>query len=45
MTHKEAFDIITKGDNKTKPEHFNPKVLDVFIKNEYQIERIFNFIV
>jgi len=45
LTHKEAFEIITKGDNKTNPEHFNPEVLKVFIENEYQIEKIFDFIV
>ncbi|MGM0641341.1 MAG: HD-GYP domain-containing protein, partial [Thermotogota bacterium] len=45
MTHKEAFDIITKGDNKTNPIHFNADVLDVFIKNQYQFEKIFDFIV
>jgi HD-GYP domain-containing protein (c-di-GMP phosphodiesterase class II) len=45
MDHNAAFEIITKGDNKTRPEHFKPEVLDVFIKNQYQIEKIFNFIV
>jgi HD-GYP domain-containing protein (c-di-GMP phosphodiesterase class II) len=45
MDHNAAFEIITKGDNKTNPEHFNPEVLKVFIENEYQIEKIFDFIV
>jgi len=31
-SHQEAFDIITKGDDKTKPEHFDPEVLSIFIE-------------
>lgn len=45
LTHEEALDIITKGDEKTKPEHFRKDLIDILVKNQYQIEKIFNFII
>ena len=32
FTHEEAFDVITRGDNRTMPDHFDPKVLGAFTK-------------
>jgi len=30
LKHREAVLILTKGDGRTLPEHFDPRVLDVF---------------
>lgn len=42
LSHKEVFEIITKGDEKTKPEHFDPKVLKIFIEVAPKFEEIYN---
>jgi len=31
LSHQEAFKIITEGDARTKPAHFDPKVLKAFV--------------
>ena len=41
FSHQETFDIITKGDNKTSPEHFDPDILDVFIEINNEFSEIF----
>lgn len=39
--HKSVFEIITKGDGRTMPSHFDPKVLEIFRKNDQIFEEIF----
>jgi len=39
--HKQAFTIITEGDVKTKPDHFDPDVLRTFIQISPVFEEIF----
>lgn len=41
-THREAFEILTKGDGKTMPEHFDPKVLNAFIEVASDFNDIFH---
>jgi putative two-component system response regulator len=41
LTHEEALDIITHGDGRTLPEHFDPSVLHAFWLYHRQFEDIF----
>jgi len=38
--HQRAVEIITRGDGRTLPEHFDPAVLDAFINLEDKFKRI-----
>lgn len=46
FSHAQAYDIITKGDGRTDPKHFDPVVLNAFIKNDavfnsiYKVEEV-----
>lgn len=42
LYHGAAFRIITEGDDRTRPDHFDPDVLDAFIRNAQEFDRIFN---
>lgn len=42
LEHAEAFRIITEGDGRTMPEHFDPDVLNAFIGVADELDNIFN---
>lgn len=42
FSHEKSVEIISEGDGRTRPEHFNPKLLDIFMKNEKEINEIYN---
>ena len=41
LTHKETCEIIRWGDERTKPQHFDPEVLKTFFKLEKSFEKIY----
>lgn len=41
LTHEEAYRIILRGDAKTRPEQFDPEVLNVFEKIHRRLEDIY----
>ena len=42
LTHEEALEIIAKGDGRTRPEHFDPELLKIFVENSKQINELWN---
>ncbi len=42
LEHEETFNIITKGDGRTRPEHFDPEVLNAFIRESPEFNEIYN---
>lgn len=42
FTHEESIKILLHGDGRTKPEHFDPEVLKIFIENEKYINELWN---
>ncbi len=42
MSHEEAFSIILNGDDRTRPEHFDPRLLEVFDRQEALFASIFD---
>lgn len=41
FSHEEAFKIITVGDGRVEPKHFDPKVLEAFKKINNEFNRIY----
>lgn len=41
FSHQEAVEIISKGDGITKPEHFDPKILEIFRNSQREFDLIF----
>lgn len=39
--HEECIDIILKGDNKTKPDHFDPDILSIFKAQHNKFNEIY----
>lgn len=44
LDHKKVYEIITKGDGRTKPDHFDPAVLNAFIKKAAEFDEIFRIL-
>ena len=42
FSHREAVDIITKGDGRTTPDMFDPKLMSLFLEHNQRFESIFD---
>ncbi len=42
LSHEVTFDIITKGDGRTKPEHFDPNIFKAFRETAGTLDEIYN---
>jgi len=42
LSHEKTFRIITRGDGRTEPKHFDPEVLAAFVENASHFEQIFD---
>lgn len=40
FSHEKTFNILTKGDGRTMPEHFDPKILNSFIELAHKFKEI-----
>ena len=41
FSHQRTCEIILDGDNRTKPQHFDPEILEIFRKNKHEFNKIF----
>lgn len=42
FSHEQAVEILKKGDDKTRPDDFNPEVLKVFLEHELEIRSLWD---
>lgn len=42
FSHEKAYEIIVNGDGRVMPTHFDPKLIEIFIKNHEEFRRIFD---
>jgi HD-GYP domain-containing protein (c-di-GMP phosphodiesterase class II) len=42
FSHQVSYDIITKGDGRVNPEHFDPNILHAFQRIHLEFEKIYN---
>jgi len=42
LEHAEVVKIITEGDGRTMPGHFDPRIMNAFIRSKASFEQIFN---
>lgn len=40
--HDKTISIMRHGDDRTKPEHFDPELLRLFLTNEKEFEKIYH---
>ncbi|MDP2690443.1 MAG: response regulator [Deltaproteobacteria bacterium] len=41
LTHEDVYKILTEGDGRTMPEHFDPRLLDAFAEAGDEFDRIY----
>jgi putative two-component system response regulator len=42
LSHRDVFKVLTEGDGRTSPGHFDPDVLNAFVKVAPQFDKIFD---